>query len=193
MEIRFQFDTDKAIQTMGYIVKRLDSVEKVKLMKLVYLADKAHFLRAGYPITGDRLCALPYGPVSSGTLDTLDGWPNDRVYDFLHVDDNRVLLRHDPGHDRLTQDEMKTLDEVLRQYGAAEVWRLVRQTHELPEYKEAYAMAEERGSKSAAISYDSILKHAGDEEHYRLGRPVVSAAMMSHMVCPFNVGEDADL
>ena len=34
--MRFQFEQDKAIQTMAYIVKRLGAVEKVKLMKLAF-------------------------------------------------------------------------------------------------------------------------------------------------------------
>jgi uncharacterized phage-associated protein len=196
MEIQFQFEQDKAIQTMAYLVGRLESVDKVKLMKLVYLADKRHFLRAGYPITGDRPCALPYGPIPSATMDVLDGnvWPDPQAaYQFLHVDDNKVTLKCDPGSHLLSADEKATLDEVLGQYAHTDAWQLVNETHELPEYKEAMGIAAARGSKAAPIPYESILKYAGDEDHYRLNRPVLSAATMNHMLCPLNGGADADL
>jgi len=197
--MQFQFEQDKAIQAMGFIVGRLKSVNKVKLMKLVYLADKTHFLRAGYPITGDRQRALPYGPVPSGTLDVLNGniWPDpEAAYKFLHVDDNTVTLRHDPGLDRLSAEEVATLDQVLQLYGKDAPWGpggLVEQTHDLPEYQEAFAGAVQRGAKSAPIPYESILKHAGDESHYRLNRPVASSATVPHLLCPLNAGADADL
>jgi hypothetical protein len=194
--MQFQFDQDKAIQTMAYIVKRLGSVEKVKLMKLIYLADKQHFLRAGYPITGDRQCALPHGPIPSGTMDVLNGniWPDPQTaYHSLHIDDNAVMLRRDPGVDRLSDEEIATLDEVLRLHGNTDTWRLVEETHRLPEYREAFAVATERGTRSATISYESILKHAGDESHYRLNRPVVSSVTVGHLLCPLTPGADADL
>lgn len=126
MEMRFQFEQSKAIQVMAYLVGRLTSVEKVKLMKLVYLADKAHFLRCGYPITGDRLCALPYGPVPSLTLDVLNGdiWPEpEAAYEFLHLDDNTVMLRSDPGHALLNADETQRWMQFVPNMG---LWQLGR-------------------------------------------------------------------
>jgi len=193
--MRFQFEQDKALQAMAYIVKRLGSVEKVKLMKLMYLADKQHFLREGYPITGDRQCAMPYGPVPSATLDLLNGnWADPNLaLRSLHLNDNTVMLRHDPGVGTLSAQELATLDEILAQYGDAHRWSLVDALHELPEYKETYANAVARGKRAGIIPYEAILKHAGDESHYRLNRPVASAATVAHMVCPLNAGADADL
>ena len=190
-EIRFQFDRDKAIQTMAYLVGRLRSVQKVKLMKLVYLADKLHFLSCGYPITGDRQWALPHGPVPSETLDLLNAniWPDpEAAYKFLHVNDATVTLKQDPGTSLLSSEELATLDEILVRYGDACPWALVEQTHALPEYKEAYA-----GGIAGPIPYELILRHAGDDRHDRLGRPVASAATVAAMLCPLNAGADADL
>ncbi len=194
MNMRFQFEHDKALQMMAYIVKRLNSVEKVKLMKLLYLADKQHFLQFGYPITGDEPYAMPYGPVPSATLDLLDGQTApDTTYQYLHIDDVFVMLRHDPGDALLSDDERSTLDSILEKYGASDTWRLVNMTHELPEYVEAKNAAKEKGIRSFPISYESILKHAADEDHYRLGRPVISANSATHILCPFDANLDTDL
>lgn len=193
--MRFQFEQDKAIQTMAYIVKRLGAVQKVKLMKLIYLADKTHFLRVGHPITGDRPCAMPHGPVPSATLDLLNGnWPEpDLAMQTLHLTDNTVMLRHDPGTGALSPEELATLDEILAVHGDTHHWTLVDATHDLPEYKEARENAATRGKRSVYITYESILKYAGDESHYRLNRPVVSSETVGHLLCPLNAGADADL
>ena len=81
----------------------------------------------------------------------------------------------------------------MGQHGKTYRWTLVDLTHELPEYKEAFAEATARDSKSGPISYELILKHAGDESHYRLNRPVVSSATVGHLLCPLNPGADTDL
>lgn len=192
MPISFHFDLDKALEAMAYIVRRLGRVDKVKLMKLVYIADRENFLRNGYPITGDSLWAMPWGPVSSGCLDAVNGqlWPaaqNDRLFEFLHLDDNVVTLKHAPATSLLSTAEKAVLDGVLSQHGATPTWTLVEQTHAYPEYREVYVE-----DSSRPIPFESILKHYGTEDQYRHDRPVVSGQMAAHMVSPFP-RDDADL
>src|SRR5262249_47985983 len=108
MRINFQFDLVKAVQVIAYLASRLGGVEKVKLLKLLYIADREHFLKHGYPITGDRQFAMPWGPVPSACLDALNGqsWPApDDVFEFLHVVDNLVTVKKSPGEDRLGTTE----------------------------------------------------------------------------------------
>ena len=88
--IHFQFDLDKAIEAIACVVRRLGPIDKLRLMKLLYIADRDSFLPNARPITGDELYALPWGPVPSGCLDAVNGelWPaelNDKVFLFLHV------------------------------------------------------------------------------------------------------------
>ena len=159
MDIRFHFDLSKAIQVMGYFIVRLDRVEKVKLMKLVYIADKENFLTQGYPITGDRQCAMPWGPVPSDCLHAVNGeiWPNpDEAFKFIHVDDSEVSLRKDPGTASLSPVELESLERVYRVHGNKSRWTLVGETHRYPEYKEAYVVGTSR-----TIPYESILRHSG--------------------------------
>ena len=192
MPISFHFDLDKALEAMAYIVRRLVRVEKVKLMKLLYLADRESFLKNAHPITGDALCAMPWGPVPSACLDAVDGelWPaerNDRIFELFHVEDNVVALKHAPSTSLLDDAEKAVLDEVLKQHGATPPWVLVRQTHAFPEYREVYVEGTSR-----PIPFEMILKHYGSEDQYRHDRPVVSGQMAVHMISPFR-GDDADL
>jgi uncharacterized phage-associated protein len=183
VRIRFKFDLPKAVQAMAYIVHHLGSVQKVRLTKLLYLADRAHFLKYGWPITGDRLVAMPFGPVPSGCLHALSGeLPPDsqeEVYKHIQLTNNEVFLKGEPEFSLLAESERTVLDAVLAEHGSKGPWKLEKETHEYPEYEMHY-----EEDTSTPIPYESILKVYGDESQYRHNRPVISEAMASHMVCP---------
>ena len=183
MMIRFQFDIEKAIEMMAFLIDRLGETDKIKLVKLIVCAEKEHFLQHGRPITGDRLVAMPWGPVPSACLQLIDGhYEQAPVFDYLHVFDNKVSLRskHYP-HDRLTDSERAVLEQIIEQHGAKDTWPFVRETEQWPEYLETY-----QEDTSTTIPYETILKHyhAGDESKFRRGRPVISPQMAQSMYCP---------
>ena len=188
MTLRFAFNLDKSIQVIGYLLSRLGTTDKVKLMKLVYLADREHFIRHGYPITGDAPYAMPHGPVPSATLDAVDGQTpgaQERVFRYIHVDDFRVSVRSSPGTSVLAADECATLDDVITRHGPTNTWALVNQTHQLPEYVAAYIEGTSR-----PITYEAIARASGDERRYRNDRTVISPEGAAHMLCPFPSGSD---
>jgi len=45
----------------------------LKLMKLLYLADRESMRRNGRPISGDRYVSMDHGPVLSQTLNLING------------------------------------------------------------------------------------------------------------------------
>lgn len=191
--IRFDFSPAKSLQAMGYLIGRLGSVDKVALTKLLYIADREHFLATGSPITGDRQYAMPMGPVPSNSLSLLNGefmaTGGHDIGDYFEQNGHRLSVARDPGTDRLTKDELATLDKVLAQYGdmAKRTWPLVDATHEFPEYKEVY-----REQTSTLIPYELMLKHYDDGSRMLDGRPVISQETASRMVNPFR-GSDSDL
>ena len=185
MQIRFRFDLTKTVQVLGYLLKG-GPVDKVKLMKLVYLADRAHFIAHGTAITGDRLCAMDFGPVPSHTLDAVSGnLQPSQVFRHLHVNDNKVELRAAPGEDLLSEEEKQTLDQILAEHGCKGTWRLVRETHRLPEYVEAYV----EGS-SKTIPFERIAKFSGNPARFRHERAVVSQESALQLRCPFDADDD---
>jgi uncharacterized phage-associated protein len=183
--IRFKFSTEKTVQALAYLLKG-GEMDKAKLMKLAYLADREHFIKTGTSITGDKLCAMPFGPVPSTALNLVDG--NIRanyVFKFLHVNNVRVSVIKAPGDDLLSDEERATLDGIIRDYGNLKTWPLVHQTHKLPEYKSVYVEG-----TSTTIPFEEIAKHSGNEKRFRHNRPVISVETASQMVCPFHRDED---
>jgi uncharacterized phage-associated protein len=193
VQIEFPFNLEKALGAMVYLVDRLGSVDKVKLTKLMYIADRNHFIQHGHPITGSHQKAMDYGPVPSECLDALDGelWPNpDAALPYLHIDDNSVTARDKSVVQALEESERAALDQVLRSFGSADKWALVQHTHSFPEYQTVYAGCKRT---SRLIPYELLLQLYGGENGFRHGRPVISEATLAHMVCPIPAGADADL
>ncbi|MCX5662185.1 MAG: Panacea domain-containing protein [Planctomycetota bacterium] len=188
--IRFQFDLPKALQAMAFVVHHRGAVEKVKLIKLLYIADRNHFLAAGHPITGDDQYAMKFGPVPSSCLKVLDGespvGEREVVFDHMHVIDNSVTLKQPLMIDRLSLSERRVLSQTIADHGHKWRWDLVEETHQFPEYRETYVEG-----TSTLIPYEVILKHyaGGDENKWRLNRPVVSTEMASRMNAPFRASE----
>jgi uncharacterized phage-associated protein len=189
MFIRFDFDASKAAKAMAYLVSRLEGqkTDKVKLMKLLYLADRDHFLEEGRPITGDDQYAMPYGPAPTLSLDLLEEGADGGVFAYLHTQDNEVSLKQPQPPVILDPSECRVLDAVIARYGAMPKWDLVNYTHKLPEYVEM-----NRPGTSTRIPFELLLKLYRNGNLFRHGRPVITSAMARNMRCPFP-NSDSDL
>ena len=182
--IQFKWNSGKAIQATAYLVGKLGQVTKLKLVKLLYIADRDHFLQHGTPITGDKQYALPLGPVPSRTLDMLNGQipESEECYRRVHQDDYTFTVKEEATVDLLSESELAVLDAVLKEHGNKSSSALVKETHEFPEYKEMCSQG-----PSVPITYETILRchETGDGRRFRHNRPVVSRETIANMECPF--------
>ena len=149
--IRFKFDLSKFIACTAYFAKQaLPDLDKLKVCKLLYYADKRHLIRYGKPIIGDTYIHMDNGPVPSKSLDILNEVITDeRVYQVTEEPSNKDqfkrilrvekgLLRHpfpvfqlvkDPGLDCLSESEQEALNETLKRYGQCHPQELIELTH----------------------------------------------------------------
>ena len=65
-------ETSKIIEALHYILHKIKIADKIKIIKLIYLADKYHLVRYGRTITNDDYYAMEYGPVGSTVKDVLE-------------------------------------------------------------------------------------------------------------------------
>ena len=181
--MRFKYDLAKATRLIAYILDRLGPLDKVKLAKLLYIAERDHFLRHGRPIVGDDAYAMRWGPVLSKTLDALNGQlaHGGRLFESVCVHNNTVSLARRPEEPLLESSERAVAEDVLQEYGDLPSWGLVRRTHRFPEYRATY-----QEGTSTPIPYETILRahEQGDGRRHRLGRAVVSRDMRRALACP---------
>lgn len=136
----------------------------LKLMKLMYLADREAMREHGFPITGDRFVAMPHGPVLSLTLSHIDGdvessadgwdsWIGDKADHCVEV--IRPVDRE--ALDELSDADIAVLQQVWDTFGSMTKWQIRDYTHDprhCPEWRDP------QGS-SHAIRYRDVFRALG--------------------------------
>lgn len=154
--MRPRFDEEKATQAAARLLNlRGGSMSYLKLLKLLYLADRTALLRWGKPISMDRFVSMKHGPVLSGVYNLIvEDHPTESVwskYISAPSDYEVRLLTNDYPNDRLSPAEEHVIDEVFEKFGAFGRWQLVDHLHDvLPEWKNP-------GDTSVPISIRDIL------------------------------------
>ena len=140
--MRFRFDFEKSLQAAGVLVGLGgSSMEYLRLLKLLHIADREMLATNGSPITGDRAVALKNGPILSQVYDLIQGqtarageWA-----DFLRTTNDNVELRKPTDRGKLNRAEVEKLQEVFDRYRHDDVWDICAQTHEFPEWRANHA------------------------------------------------------
>jgi len=133
----------------------------MKLIKLLYLADRGAILRWGRPLSGDAYFSMKCGPVLSEVHNLITEVPNPNQQsvwsEYISAPSNyEVELREDAGDDELSKAEEELIDEIFAAYGHYLPFELVDLLHRtLPEWKEIQ-------SGRIPIEYREILQ-AGDK------------------------------
>jgi len=133
-----QFREERTTQAAARLL-RLHGAEMpyLKLIKLLYLADRQSLLELGRPISYDLFVSMPHGPVLSRTYDLILGEPEEDSYwrRFISApEDYQVRLLGDVPNDQLSPAQEAILDDVFRRFGGMHKWALRDFTHGLPEY-----------------------------------------------------------
>ena len=131
----------------------------LKLVKLMYLAEREHMKRYLHPITLDHFVSMPHGPVPTAVYDILNGCLDSEEWRRLISErqGNEVVLRSgvkEEDLDELSDLEVETAERVWREFGKMDPWELRNWTHEhCPEW-------EDPDGSSYAIPYARILRVA---------------------------------
>jgi len=143
----------------------------LKLMKLLYLAERESYRRHGHGISGDAMVSMPHGPVLSQTLDYINGhiqsapggwddWIADKAERQVQLK-KRDITRRDLGE--MSAGDVEVLAAVWEQFGRMDQWQISDYTHQ------RCAEWEDPNGSSKPIARETILqavgyskKHAGE-------------------------------
>ena len=119
MDERVQFDRAKLLDVVHYICALVPTAElgRVKLHKILYLADMLYFAATGRPLTGDEYQKQPFGPVArhlGWALRTLaeHGSLEIKRRDYFGLPKDDFIVRRPPEKNRLSTDELKVIGDV---------------------------------------------------------------------------------
>ncbi len=161
-----KYSEKKASQIAAYFIfLEGEQIGILKLMKLMYLAERESLHRYGEPITGDNFYSMDHGPVLSITLNHMnnfvdseeDGWES-----WISDRENHMLsLRIDedptPKLLQLCDADLEVLDIVYGKFGNYSGPQLRNYTHE------KCAEWEDPNSSSIPIPYSRVLKCVGHD------------------------------
>jgi uncharacterized phage-associated protein len=142
----FPFQPKKATETaMFFIDKEGGKMEILKLAKLLYLAERKSIELRDVPIFGGKYCSLPFGPITSETLDCCNGkgkkanlaiWnkaiaPRAENSNWIEL----ARAKHDPQY--ISPREQNILEELWKEHGSKGAIELKDWCHEnIDEYEE---------------------------------------------------------
>lgn len=138
-------DENAIIESLHYLLKKLSTCDKLKLVKLLFFADKYHLLKYARQISGDNYDALPNGPIPSGALDILNfvsdyGISAETIQiakELFRVDNNnRSLVNPDANmeYDSLSKTDIEALDYVIERFKDKDGGFLIDYSHDFPEW-----------------------------------------------------------
>ncbi len=163
------FDEKKLTQAAVFFLLQSPNqhINILKLMKLLYLAERKSFETYHTPIIGDLLGSMKNGPVLSRTLNCINEGSRNESYWDKHLSDRKdhqVALRD--GCDlqniddllELSDNDINILKQVWFQFHDKSQWELVDYTHEhCPEWRHTLSFI--------PISYQELFTALGFSEN----------------------------
>jgi hypothetical protein len=139
-EIPTRYNERKTAAAAGVLLREAGGrMEYLRLLKLLYMADRESWDRYGRPITGDDYVSMDHGPVLSETYNRikdegtsegfgLEGWWEKTVERVSRYD---VRLAAEPDLGPLSPAEVRLLKDTYDLYRDFETWPLVRHLHRI--------------------------------------------------------------
>jgi uncharacterized phage-associated protein len=145
MALTFRPKMDKIVELLLYLAHVRPGADKYQAVKFFYLADRAHLIRYGRPISFDVYYALSYGPVASNALDLLNKKAADLPFETTIIklpSDSKTVVIGKPkravNRDLFSKSDLIIFDEIIRKYGKLSFDQLYELTHEHEAYKKAW-------------------------------------------------------
>jgi len=160
LSIRSRFDERKTAAAASVLLKEAGGqMRYLRLIKLLYMADRASWQRFNRPITGDRYVSMDRGPVLSRTYNLIREEPPGAWSEAIErVDRYEVRLKGEPDLGPLSEAEIELLKDAFGLFEQMDHWHLVKHLHRtLSEWKDP------KGS-AATISPEEILRALGKSE-----------------------------
>lgn len=136
----FRFNYEKAVQAVAHILRDEPShrLNYMRLIKLLYMADRESLRETGQPITGDRVFAMDRGPVLSNLYNLIKQehrrtpeWSR-----FFRRDHYELVMESDPGNEKLCRYEAEKLTQVQQENQDLDEFDVANKTHTFPEWKQ---------------------------------------------------------
>ena len=153
----------KATQALNFLARKKDgTINKMKAIKLIFLADRLHLRKYGRPVIGDMYWAMKLGPVGSKTkraaeLDLpVDVLSYTKKY-IKPVDEKKQSFTSikETDLDVFSKTDLECLETVYDTFSDKDQFELAELTHKYPEWAK-YQRELKTGKKRVRMDYDDL-------------------------------------
>jgi uncharacterized phage-associated protein len=171
-DFTMKYDEKKTAQLAAYFLQKSNgTLYLIKLLKLLYIADREAFREFGRPISFDKYVSMDQGPVLSRTYDLMNGAVRDSRYwssiitpragHKLSISDESEI-----NFDALSEAELRIADEVYDQFGHTQRFDLCDKTHEYSEWTDPQGSSRPLKYKDILIAVGYSEEEADDSINY---------------------------
>jgi hypothetical protein len=151
-------DFQKVTQAMTYIANRFTGkrLTRIRLMKLLWAADRYHVRKYGRLVTNPNYVAMKLGPVHSTALNIADEAGYGEPYDsyarsYLRKSQHENHSIQGPDTNKLSKSDIEALEFGLNHFAAVDRWELSKLTHDYPEWAK-----HEKWAKVTSVAIDPL-------------------------------------
>lgn len=172
----------KATQALNFFaVKKDGRINKMKAIKLIFLADKLHLRKYGRPIIGDSYLAMKFGPVGSQTKNVAelsDRLPKEissyaRKYIKPTLDKQTFTSINVADLDIFSKTDIECLTLVNEEFSDKDQFELAEITHKYPEWYKHKKILDSGKKKSVEMSYSDFFLDSNTEKIFSQDKKVL--------------------
>ncbi len=180
----------KITQSLGLLLSLDDNhrMNKLKIVKLIWAADRYHLRKYGRTVTDTEYFALPHGPVSSLTLDVIDNdevalYEEDISFIARHItpwenDKNQIVLYNETEDDYLSETDKEALQFAWDTFGDKDPFELADEiTHKYPEWSKFHEHFDVKNERSRRhIDLDDFFKNPAEDAFFATDDTILAAS-----------------
>jgi uncharacterized phage-associated protein len=190
MKADLGFNFRKTVQALHYLAKNIGGrVNFMKLLKLIYFADRYHLRKYATLITQDDYKAMKLGPVGSTTKNILkrddvffqysteeDAEYHDKYLKNvgeLEIEAQKISLAQankEDEYDELSKSDKEALDFAIEYFGDFDRFDLAEITHDYPEWKKFEKVFQKRLASVRSMNLVDFLKDPNSRKSPHLKR-----------------------
>ena len=145
--------TNKIINSILFFANKSENktINRLKLMKLLWLSDRVHLNKYGRLILKDNYKALPHGPVPSATMD----FSKNSIANNFHVDKYNLKSEKQFDPKYFSKSDIDVMDSIWDKFGSFDQFELRDISHKFPEW---LRFEKELNDRFAPNSYSMVME-----------------------------------
>ncbi len=172
----------KATQALNFFaVKKDGRINKMKAIKLIFLADKLHLRKYGRTIIGDFYLAMKFGPVGSQTKNVAElsyRLPTEvviyaRKYIKPTIDKQTFTSVSSVDLGLFSKTDVECLNSIYDEFSDKDQFELAEITHKYPEWSKHKRILDSGKKKSVKMNYEDFFLDANNEKIFLQDKKVL--------------------